>query len=760
MTGGRGERRLFSRCTFGVGRMESRVKARVRWTVGAGAALVLAITVAGTATGQAPLGKTTVEQRIVPDAEPSFRSLTTGPGEPYIVREEGIGTAQAGRAEPPPLAALLRPALRLPARRRGVAGAGRVHRHRPVQRRLAAVGGAEPADRRRDDPPAERVRRGQPGRRRRRLAAARWTSRSTPATSPTASSSTRPSGCGRCSRAARSNPGSGVDPATSDRPALRRRARRGSPTRRRRRTTPGVQDYDDYVEGATPQFYDPDTPAGAFADLARLPGPDGPRPAAVPGRRARRALLRRVRQPRRARAGQRGRQRRLRARRDRLRQADLAGGHRPDTLAGALAALDPADLPDLLGDPDNVALVPARPEAPVRLQGAVQGRLPRRHPGRRPRLRLRRPGRGGGLGRRRRLLRLEPEAGLPLHLARHGLRGRRDRPVGRRQHRRPAVPAGCEGELEQATDARRAGRPVQPPRDPEPDRRRPRRGRAAVHRPPTRTATTPTPAATSTRAAPRRSTSAPTSRQLLHRVPARDRLGRRPLARQQRRALREARAAAASGASASPPRPTGRSRAACSRSSTTRDGTLSIFGTIVDHASAATAPRGRHRRRRPRRRASSPRSAARSPTTTPSRRPRLRRPRAARATPKDRNVELLVADPRREPRRGWRRPLREPAQGDAEARPARGTAGGDRLRGRAGNDRLSGKAGETASRAAAATTGSSGGGGRTSSRAAAAATGSRAAAVATSSAAAAAPTGSISAAVVATRSAAVRGATG
>ncbi|HEX2128784.1 MAG TPA: hypothetical protein VHF58_06160, partial [Solirubrobacterales bacterium] len=43
------------------------------------------------------LGHTTVEQRVVPNNEAGFRTLTLGPGEGYVVREQGVGTAQAGR---------------------------------------------------------------------------------------------------------------------------------------------------------------------------------------------------------------------------------------------------------------------------------------------------------------------------------------------------------------------------------------------------------------------------------------------------------------------------------------------------------------------------------------------------------------------------------------------------------------------------------------------------------------------------------------
>ena len=44
------------------------------------------------------LGKTTVEQRIVPAAGPGFNTLTTGPGEDYIVRDGDRPPHRAGRA--------------------------------------------------------------------------------------------------------------------------------------------------------------------------------------------------------------------------------------------------------------------------------------------------------------------------------------------------------------------------------------------------------------------------------------------------------------------------------------------------------------------------------------------------------------------------------------------------------------------------------------------------------------------------------------
>ena len=128
---------------------------------------------AGSAAVSDTEGQTTVEQRIVPAAPGAFRFLQLGEGEPYTVRQE-LAAAGAEPRRSAHLARLLRPALRLPARRRGVAGPARDHRpaldpaQPPLRRRLAALGGARAADRRRDDPPDRPVHGGQPGRRRQR----------------------------------------------------------------------------------------------------------------------------------------------------------------------------------------------------------------------------------------------------------------------------------------------------------------------------------------------------------------------------------------------------------------------------------------------------------------------------------------------------------------------------------------------------------------------------------------------------------------
>ena len=222
-----------------------------------------------------------------------------------------------------------------------------------------------------------------------------------------------------------------------------------------------------------------------------------------------------------------------------------------------------------------------------------------------------------------------------------------------------------------------------------------------MHRAPTPTATTRTPAATSTRATRRRSTSAPTWTHAPARVPERGRLGRGPLARQQRRALPERRTAtAASGSIRVAAEADWPQQSRLIEFFDNRDGTLSIFGTIVDHASPATAPPAGTAACRLRRPTTSPRSAAPSPTTTPSRAAARATPApAARARRDDRNVELIVGDPRTGSGGGGGNggsagggPARCPStiQGGTGDERLVGTAGDDRIDGADGRDRISG----------------------------------------------------------------------
>ena len=119
-------------------------------------------------------GHTTLE-RVITGADPAngYATLDSQPVSASHVVRDGAGEAnpaipdaQAGRARPAPLAVLLRPADRLPARRRGVAGPGRVHRAGAIGLRglgLAPPGGAAAVHHRLVDPPDEPVRRRQPG---------------------------------------------------------------------------------------------------------------------------------------------------------------------------------------------------------------------------------------------------------------------------------------------------------------------------------------------------------------------------------------------------------------------------------------------------------------------------------------------------------------------------------------------------------------------------------------------------------------------
>jgi metallophosphoesterase (TIGR03767 family) len=67
-----------------------------------GAILLSATTAAGVSVAIASpapdtLGQSTLDQRIVPNSDADFRELELTDGEPYVVREEGVGTAHTGR---------------------------------------------------------------------------------------------------------------------------------------------------------------------------------------------------------------------------------------------------------------------------------------------------------------------------------------------------------------------------------------------------------------------------------------------------------------------------------------------------------------------------------------------------------------------------------------------------------------------------------------------------------------------------------------
>ena len=65
------------------------------------------------------------------------------------------------------------------------------------------------------------------------------------------------------------DPNSGIDPAGYTHPLC---PPLGVPGAAEAAKYTGIQDYDDYVEGATPYFYDPDDPRGASAGWPEYPG--------------------------------------------------------------------------------------------------------------------------------------------------------------------------------------------------------------------------------------------------------------------------------------------------------------------------------------------------------------------------------------------------------------------------------------------------------------------------------------------------------
>jgi metallophosphoesterase (TIGR03767 family) len=238
-----------------------------------GIAAVTAAGVATAATDPDTLGKTTLEQRIVSNSDTDFKELTLGPGESeYIVREEGVGSAQGGRAN----------------RRKSLIYFSQLSdfqladEESPARVELIDTGPFSAAIR-----PHEALNPQIDDAMIRQLNAF-------------ADASPVPDGTGSFAPMALTvgtgdladsqqrnetqwvrglveggpiNPGSGVDPATSGDALC---AALDSAGLIADGDTPanytGVQDFDDYIEGPSPQHYDPDSPAGIFSAWPSYPG--------------------------------------------------------------------------------------------------------------------------------------------------------------------------------------------------------------------------------------------------------------------------------------------------------------------------------------------------------------------------------------------------------------------------------------------------------------------------------------------------------
>lgn len=231
-----------------------------------------AVVIVAAASAKVPpdtLGQTTLDQRIVPNADPGFKELALGPGESdYVVREQGVGTALPGRAS----------------RRTSLTYFGQLSdfqladEESPARVELidtgpfsAAIRPWEALNPQVDDAMIQQL-------------------NAFTAASPVAAGdgSFAPMdltvGTGDLADSQQKNetewvrtlveggplnPGSGTDPATSGDPICVGLDALGLiPDAETPSNYTGVQDFDDYVEGPAPQHYDPDTDptTGPFAD--------------------------------------------------------------------------------------------------------------------------------------------------------------------------------------------------------------------------------------------------------------------------------------------------------------------------------------------------------------------------------------------------------------------------------------------------------------------------------------------------------------
>ncbi len=215
--------------------------------------------------------KTTVQQRIVPNADAGFRQLSLGPGEGYTVRQE-LGSAQAGRES----------------RRTSLAYFGQLSDFQLADEESPAR--VEPTDP--FGPPFDAawrpwealepqiddamVRQIDAFKAASPLANGNGTRSQMDFTIDTGDSADNQQlnetrWVRTILEGGTINPGSGVDPATSGDAACAALKPQIVDANDPSRYT-GVQDYDDYNEGANPYFYDPDQPAGTHGGFPTYTG--------------------------------------------------------------------------------------------------------------------------------------------------------------------------------------------------------------------------------------------------------------------------------------------------------------------------------------------------------------------------------------------------------------------------------------------------------------------------------------------------------
>ncbi|MGH2982605.1 MAG: hypothetical protein ACRDKV_11255 [Solirubrobacterales bacterium] len=235
--------------------------------------LGLAGATASIVSAQDPLGHTTIEQRIVPASDAAgFRQLTLGPGEAYTVREE-LGSAQAGRET----------------RRTSMSYFGQLSDFQLADEESPAR--VEPTDPLGSgvfesawrpwealEPQIDDAMVHQMNAFTVASPLANGNGSHSPMDLTIVTGDSADSQQLNETRAVREileggtvDPGSGVDPATSGDPACAALKPQIVDANDPARYT-GVQDYDDYVEGTNPYFYDPDQPTGAHAGFPTYTG--------------------------------------------------------------------------------------------------------------------------------------------------------------------------------------------------------------------------------------------------------------------------------------------------------------------------------------------------------------------------------------------------------------------------------------------------------------------------------------------------------
>jgi len=236
---------------------------------GLAACCVLASATAGAQSGSDTLGQTTLDQKIVGDGDPDFQQLSLGPGEGYVVREDGIGTAEAGRAQRREsllyfgqLSDFQLADEESPARVEFLdfgpfSSAWRTneallaHQADAMIRQLNAFTGASPV------PSGDGTSRPMD-----------FTINTGDAADSQQLNETR--WVRTLAEGGTLAPGSGVDPATSGNAICGLLAPLIADANAPQKYT-GVQDFDDFVEGPLHQYYDPDHPSGAHAQWPSYP---------------------------------------------------------------------------------------------------------------------------------------------------------------------------------------------------------------------------------------------------------------------------------------------------------------------------------------------------------------------------------------------------------------------------------------------------------------------------------------------------------